>query len=179
MIIHRFISLVKIIVTVFYKLKMITYRKADAIPFDEKKEVIGLQGKRNLGKAFNGDIVQVKMRSGQFGYVSKVIERKSELKVFICRVAAKSPGLFFPLDIRHPIFETSRQSWKQAISTYKDQQSNSGFENAEHGLFLLSLVSWEDMHPCGKVLQGFPRPSTFEHSEETVDGGIWRRVQLK
>ena len=89
-------------------LRIDTFRKAEAIPYDSSKRIVKIRGLKNRKGAFDGDTVKVGVFDGNppnkcYGRILEVKERGSDLK-FICRVSPSSSIIFFPVDQKNPKF---------------------------------------------------------------------------
>jgi exoribonuclease R len=140
---------------------MDTYRQAEARPLDITKEVIRLQGRKNLCGAFHGDIIEVEILKkyyddvdSQYGRVKRMV-MKGSVSVFLCRMDARYPNLFFPLDKKYPIL------------TPMGHQLNSLNQNTIH---VVSFTKWTGKHnyPHGEVVKSFPRVNTLNQSEDLL-----------
>jgi exoribonuclease R len=130
-----------------------TYRQAEARPLDSSKEIVKLQGRKNLCGAFHGDIVEVEIFEdfdddidGQYGRVKRMA-MKGSVSVFLCRMDARFPNCFLPLDKKYPIFTAMHP-----------------FDSTK--VYVVSFKRWVgDYYPHGTVIQEFPRTYTLKESE--------------
>ena len=88
------------------KLRIDTYQKAEAVPYDSNRKIVKIQGLKNRKGAFNGDKVMVEVFDDSphgkcYGHIVKVTERGSDLK-FVCRVDFRNPIIFRPIDKKNP-----------------------------------------------------------------------------
>jgi exoribonuclease R len=87
-------------------LRLYTYRKAEAIPYDSSKRIVKIRGEKNRRGAFDGDRVKVGIFSDNppdkcYGRVLRVEREESDVK-FVCRVSSYNPLYFYPIDDKNP-----------------------------------------------------------------------------
>ena len=87
-------------------LRIDTYRKAEAIPYDSSKRIVKIRGEKHRRGAFDGDTVEVGVFGDNppdkcYGRVVKVERVERDIK-FICQVSSYSPLIFYPIDKKNP-----------------------------------------------------------------------------
>ena len=87
-------------------LRIYTYRKAEAVPYDSSKRIVKIRGAKHRRGAFDGDTVEVGVFSDNppdacYGRVLRVERAESDIK-FVCRVSSHNPLQFYPIDDKNP-----------------------------------------------------------------------------
>nr|XP_015220183.1 PREDICTED: helicase with zinc finger domain 2 [Lepisosteus oculatus]XP_015220184.1 PREDICTED: helicase with zinc finger domain 2 [Lepisosteus oculatus]XP_015220185.1 PREDICTED: helicase with zinc finger domain 2 [Lepisosteus oculatus] len=160
------------------------YDSGYAWPLDQPTLHIKIQGKKNIGRAFPGDQVIVKIISNEnslpSGKVVGVLKVADHSRVFVCTIEHYDKQVMTPINICIPKIYTPFFQKKPNVIAVRKYENGMWIktkcikineESKMNNLFVVQVLKWRNnfIYPLGVVKEVLPRVTSLEGGLKVLD----------